>query len=151
MEQILSHIWEIIGLLFGGSLILQITPIKINPWDFALKHVKEFLNGNIETTLVDVAKQVNRLEVQVATSDQIRREDKALDARRRILRFADECIRGEKHSEEYFNDILDDITMYTNHCDRNPGFKNAKCALSIEIIENAYRHCVEENDFLQRK
>jgi hypothetical protein len=70
------------------------------------------------------------------------------NARRRILRFNDELINHVKHSREYFDDILEDVTAYESYCRENPDFRNGKAALAIENIERVYRECMKEGNFL---
>jgi hypothetical protein len=70
------------------------------------------------------------------------------NARRRILRFNDELINHVKHSREYFDDILEDVTAYESYCRENPDFRNGKAALAIENIERVYRECMKEGKFL---
>ena len=70
-------------------------------------------------------------------------------ARTRILRFADECRRGEQHSEEFFDNMMEeDIPLYEHYCENHKDFKNNKAELSIEIIEDAYKKCLLENKFI---
>ena len=109
----------------------------------AIATIKD-LAGEIGTMKADLfeLKENNRAQ------DAARALDKALDARRRILQFADEIRRGVKHSMEHFNDILDDITFYAKYCDDNPTFKNDKAVRSIQRIEEVYDECMRENDFL---
>lgn len=71
--------------------------------------------------------------------------------RTRILRFSDEVIRGMEHTEEHFNDVLDDITDYTRYCNEHKDFKNEKAVLAIENVKQAYRWCAENDKFLRRK
>lgn len=73
---------------------------------------------------------------------------KAENARNRILRFADECRRGEKHSEEFFIQIKDDIKDYLEYCKEHPDFKNSRTTESIDVINMAYEHCRRTGDFL---
>ncbi len=70
------------------------------------------------------------------------------DARNRILRFADECRRGVRHSEEFFIQILDDIREYEEYCETHHEFKNSRTVESIRVIRDAYDHCVKTGDFL---
>lgn len=69
-------------------------------------------------------------------------------ARRRIIDFADECRRGVRHSEEHFDNILEDITFYRQYCDAHPKFKNEKASHSIRFIEEIYDKCKRENGFI---
>ena len=75
-------------------------------------------------------------------------ESEALMARRRIIVFSDECRRNIKHSEEHWENVLDDITAYKHYCDTHSGFENSKCVLSMELIEDLYKRAKIENDFI---
>ena len=97
--------------------------------------------GLIKADMIEL-KENNRRQ------DEERKMDKAYDARRRILQFADEIRRGIRHSLEHFNDILDDITYYTKYCDEHPSFQNDKAVRSIQRIEEVYDECMRNNDFL---
>ena len=62
--------------------------------------------------------------------------------------WADEIRSKQRHSEEYFNDALYDITFYTQYCDTHPNFKNEKVVIAINLVERTYNKCIEDNDFL---
>ena len=68
--------------------------------------------------------------------------------RLRILRFDDELRLNIRHSEEYFNNIMDDISDYKRYCSSHPAFKNEKAVHAIDHISKAYDKCHQENDFL---
>ena len=53
-----------------------------------------------------------------------------------------------RHSEEYFNQILADITKYEHYCQAHPEFQNARTVATKNIILKVYQKCIEENDFL---
>ena len=61
---------------------------------------------------------------------------------------ADECRHKEKHSEEFFDDVLEDITEYERYCIDHPAYKNEKAKQGIKIIQMAYQHCVQTGEFL---
>ena len=75
-------------------------------------------------------------------------ENDAKQARRRIIAFADECRRGLQHSEEHFDNVLDDITAYNQYCIDHPRFENSKAVLSIRFITEVYDRCKRTNDFI---
>lgn len=75
-------------------------------------------------------------------------EQDALQARRRIIDFSDECRRGTRHSEEHFDNVLDDITMYERYCDEHPKFKNRKAESSTRFIMDIYDQTKRNNDFI---
>lgn len=72
----------------------------------------------------------------------------AITCRVRILRFGDECRLHQKHSLEAFTQVLEDIDKYEEYCNQHPMFKNRRTVAAEEIIQSAYHHCMDENDFL---
>ena len=80
--------------------VLQIAPIKINPWTrigkllgkffgWLGKQVGKAINGDVITELEGIKSRLTDLEKHDEQQDETRDRDKALDARRRILRFAE--------------------------------------------------------------
>ena len=72
----------------------------------------------------------------------------AIQARIRILRANDELRQDMPHSYEYFRQIHQDITDYTQYCDSHPTFKNNEAVSSIEYINKVYQESLEANNFL---
>lgn len=75
-------------------------------------------------------------------------ENDAKQARRRIISFADECRRKVKHSEEHFDNVLEDITFYQQYCDAHPKFKNQKAEQSIAFVLEVSAACKRNNDYI---
>ena len=139
--------WGLV-LVVGVSGLIQVSPIKIDPWSILARKIGNAINH-------DISQKVDRLENEISeikkTSDEMAaREDErnACIARQRILRFGDEVRHGQNHSEEHYNDILEDITSYENYCDTHPNFKNQKAQSTIKIIVQAYEGHMKKNDFL---
>jgi len=97
--------------------------------------------ASILLEIQDIRKDITNLHVEV---DKI----EAQNARIRILDASDQIRRKVKHSEEYFNQINDDITAYNRYCDKHPEFANNKAKHAIENINKAYQHAIEADDFL---
>ena len=68
-------------------------------------------------------------------------------ARIRILRFRDECSHDVRHSEEHFEQVIEDIDAYEAYCADHPDFKNNKATASIQIIKDTYKRRLINNDF----
>lgn len=66
----------------------------------------------------------------------------------RILTASDEIRRNVKHSEEFYDQINDDISKYNHYCRSHPGFQNNKAIHAISNINRAYEECLRNNDFL---
>lgn len=75
--------------------------------------------------------------------------EKADNRRLRILRFSDEISEGQLHSEEHFDNILEDIDLYEAYCREHPEYPNTKCLMAIENVKNSYRKRLQKNDFLK--
>ena len=156
LGEVVSHLGIV---LLAIMSILEVTPIKINPWRWLWKKIGNFfgrmgraigkaLNGEVMAELTDIKDRLTELEQHDQRQDKDRGEDKALDARRRILQFADEIRRKVRHSEEHFNNAFEDIDYYKTYCHDHADFENDKARISIKIIEETYDHCVREDDFL---
>lgn len=74
--------------------------------------------------------------------------NEAANNRVRILRCSDEIQQGIKHSKEYFDQTLDDITAYEKYCAEHPEFLNKKAEHAIKNIERVYDDCIVNDKFL---
>ncbi len=137
----------------GGFLLLfmtlvQVTPIKINPWSAVARGIGKAMNRDILDKLDTVETDVKNLKEKHDNLENRMDKDDADSCRTRILRFADELRRGVEHSEEFFNQILDDISDYERYCSEHPEYKNSKAVNAIAKIDKVYQKCMEENSFL---
>ena len=66
-----------------------------------------------------------------------------------IWLISDDEIRSRvRHSQEYFNQVLEDMDDYDEFCRIDIDFKNNKAVLAEKRIKEVYERCLEENDFL---
>jgi hypothetical protein len=141
----MAEIWEYI-LQGGAALVLlltlvEITPIKINPWRFLARKIGRAINGETLERLDTVAAELQRMKEK-------KEEDDILQCRLRILDFGDEILRGKKHTKEHFDHILIDISTYRNYCESHHGFANGVAVNTAAHIEKIYQERLEKNDFL---
>ena len=129
------------GILLAVLTVIQIAPIKINPWSALAKAIGRAING-------EVIAKVDRLETEVQAMRKADGEQEAINCRYRILRFGDEVKHGTRHSQEHFEQILADIDAYEIYCKDHKDFKNNKTRVTTERILDVYRECVETDDFL---
>ncbi len=115
------------GMLFALLTIIQITPIKFNPWSRIARSIGRAMN-------VEIMDKLN--------------ESEATDARYRIIRFDDEIRHHVMHTEEHFNQIMSDIDEYERYCSAHPDYKNSKAVMAIENVRQTYQKCRKENSFL---
>lgn len=104
--------------------------------------------ASVFTTRSKTKKQI--IELSDKLGGHIREDEdyKAKQARTRILRFADECYRGELHSENFFEDIIEDIDYYEQFCSAHKDFRNNKAKSAIKRIKEVYEKCQREHSFL---
>lgn len=96
------------------------------------------------------ANQAQMAGIQSTLEAHIREDedDKARNARYRILRFYDEICEGRRHSESHFEDILEDIDRYERYCAAHPGFRNSRGSLAMRNIQSTYERLKIEGKFL---
>lgn len=162
--------------IFGA--VIEISPLKINPWSWIGKLIKALI-GNIgvcfnkplmdkfDSRLDKMDQRITELGKKMDDRDSAMTQDiktlndevKALRAeiganearemRGRIIRFADEIRCDQIHSSEHYNELLLDITNYETYCSEHPDFKNNVATEAIRLIkEKNYQHSINR-DFLE--
>lgn len=130
--------WLIVLALISG--LVEISPIKLNPWSA----IKNFFTANtkILAALENLDARVKNLEINNA-------EEKAVNARIRILRFGDEILHHINHTKEHYEQTMMDIDLYETYCDEHPDFKNQITIMNIQIIKEQYAKCLRgDSEFL---
>lgn len=135
-----------IGLYSGGAIVIvmsliQIAPIKLNPWTWIGRAIGRLING-------EVIEKVEALSKDVKDNKADDDEQWVSLSRSHILRFGDELLHGVGHSKEHFDQILEDISKYEHYCDSHPEYPNGKAIATIKQIKKTYQKCLEENNFL---
>ena len=130
----------------GGALLIlltliQIAPVKINPWSWLAKNIGKAING-------EVVEKVDNLSTDIRDLRDECEEREATACRTRILRFGDEILHDVRHSKEHFDQILIDITAYENYCASHPDFRNNVAVATIKHINQIYARCIRDNSFL---
>lgn len=129
------------GIIFAVLTMIQISPIKIDPWSWLFKCIGNALNGDIRKEIIHINDTITKIKDENDERD-------ATNSRIRILRFNDELLNRVDHTKEYFDQILTDIDKYENYCIIHPDFKNNMTVFAVENIKKCYRECLEEHKFL---
>ena len=130
------------------TTLVQNLSSKYKPWTWLAEQFGKAANKEMIDKIDTLSKKVDSIEKHDLDQDEALKEEKAKAARRRILRCADEIRSKVKHSQEYFDDMLSDISFYKQYCKENPKFENEKAVIAIKIIEETYERCHKNNDFL---
>ena len=146
------NLGEIAGWSGGGLLLLltfiQIAPIKVNPWSAIVRGIGKALNGDVLKKL-DVL-EAGQVEARNRLNEHIRIDDdrNADTHRTRILHFNTELLRGNKHTQEDFVEVLTEIDFYEHYCREHPDYENNRAVLAIENIKRVYKELMENGGVL---
>lgn len=98
--------------VFSLLCLVQISPIKINPWDTILGWIGTKINAGVKKDLDEVSRQTSIQKEEF-------REFWVDYQREAILRFSRECSQETPHSREEWNHILDIIKRYETFCKKH--------------------------------
>lgn len=129
------------GLLAILLTVIELAPVKINPWSAAAKAIGRAINADVLKGLETVKKDL---------ADHIRTDEErdADEHRARILRFNNELLRDIPHTKEEFIEVLTDIDFYERYCDEHKDYKNNRAVHAIANISRAYDDRLRKHDFL---
>lgn len=134
-------------LISGGGLIavlltlVQIAPIKINPWSAIAKAIGRAVNA-------DVLRELDTVTQKLDTHIRVDDERNADSYRTRILQFNNELLREILHTREDFIEILVVIDDYESYCRNHEDYKNNRAVCAIENIKRVYMERLQKHDFL---
>lgn len=137
------HEWIIGG---GGLLavlltLVQIAPVKINPWSAIAKAIGNAINA-------DVLRELDTVTQKLDTHIRVDDERNADSYRTRILQFNNELLREILHTREDFIEILAVIDDYESYCRDHKEYKNNRAVCAIENIKRVYMERLQKHDFL---
>ena len=159
-----SSFW--VALLFSLSLLIEVTPIKINPWSWLATKLGKAFNGSVmseigslktemgakigtlETNIGSVKKEVADIRKDVGDIREEAKEREATSRRARILEFGDEILHETDYSKEHWDSILMDIDAYEHYCDDHPHYMNNVAKATIRHIKHMYDKHLEDDSFL---
>lgn len=119
--------------LFGAVTLIQVTPIKVNPWSWIFKQIRSALVGDIEKTVTEMSHEME--------------SEKVATIRWRVLDFADTERAGRKHSCEQWRHCLDQLSWYSAYCVRK-NITNGVMEEASKYLRDAYQEHLRNNDFL---
>ena len=130
------------GVSFLLMTLIQIAPIKFNPWSVIGRCIGRLING-------EVLDKVDVLATELADHKEKSEERHATLCRAHILKFGDEVRHNIPHSKEGYDNILLDIDSYEEYCDKHPGYKNNVAVATIKHIKKMYQKHLEDDSFLK--
>lgn len=134
-------------LLGGGGLLcllfglVEIAPVKWNPWSALAKALGRAVNADL---LRELSATKAALEEHIRLDD----ERNADGHRAKILAFNTELLRGIDHTREDFIEVLAEIDQYEAYCRAHPDYKNNRARHAVANIGRVYDDRLAKHDFL---
>ena len=121
--------WALVLLIILFSLI-QIAPVKLNPWDSIFGWFGKKINGDMKDQLKELREQVRDIWINAH--------------RQSILTFARECRADMHHDAEEWNHILSVAEEYELYCQKNV-VSNGVVKADTEYIRSLYQELSREH------
>lgn len=138
--------WALVGIVL--LTLVEITPLKINPWSYIAKKLGKAFNGEVMTEMGNLKQEIKDVKIDVVNIRAEAKEREATNRRTRILEFGDGILHGVKYSKEHFDQILLDVTLYEKYCDEHPYYMNNVAEATINHIKKVYQQCLDNDKFL---
>lgn len=146
MDSLINFLKEIFTnpavLLFGTITVIEITPIKINPWKAIFKFIGNAING-------ELLKEIEHLKKDVSTIKKDQEEEAAENMRCRILSFARSCRKHEIHDAEEWNNIISQLRKYEAYV-HDRGIENGVIEENASYLRELYHQRLVNDDFDKR-
>ena len=123
------------GVLVVAMTLVQIAPVKVNPWSWLAAAIGRAINAEV----------IKKLDNHITMDDR-----RTADGHRaRILHFNNEMLRNINHTKEEFTEVLAEIDAYELYCREHPEYPNNRAILAIKNIQEVYMERLKRHDFLQ--
>lgn len=138
MLEFIGEHWE--EILLGFSVMVEVAPIKINPWSALLKWIGRIINDDVVTRLQRLEERADaqRKSIDENEMDRIRWE---------VLDFANACRNHVRHTKDEFQHIISLNTKYHNLLEK---YQQANGVFDAEYdyILELYKELQHNNEFL---
>ena len=97
----------------------------------------------------DLKDKVENLEEKICKVDAKADEKEAVQARIRLLRNADELQQDSerRHTKDWFDQMMSDISTYEDYCELHPKFKNNQTAATVKYLSEVYDERMIKKDW----
>lgn len=119
--------------ILGAITVVQIVPIKINPWSWIAQQIRHAMVGELQQS-------VNALSRELES-------EKVAGIRWRVLDFADTERAGRRHSCEQWRHCIDQLSWYESYCHKK-GISNGVMEEATKYLRATYQEHLRNNDFL---
>ena len=136
--------WIFLGII---TFVEKFGPKDKKPWTALFTFIGKILTKEFSESQKALVDRVDVLSDKIEAVAESVAETRAIAARVRILRFADEIIGKQAHSRESYVQIFTDIDTYDKFCRSHLDFKNHNTVSATRLINEAYDERSRKNDF----
>lgn len=135
------------GGLFVLLTLIQISPLKIDPWSALAGAIGRALNKDVLDRLDTLESEQREIKAQMAAQKALSDKREADGWRSEILRFNMELVKHTKHTREDYIEILDIIDKYEAYCAAHKEYENNRAVHAVANIERCYDDRLKNDDF----
>lgn len=136
--------WIFLGII---TFVEKFGPKDKKPWTAIFTFIGKLITKDFAESQKTLMDRVEVLSDKIEAVAESVEETRAIAARVRILRFADEIIGKHAHSRESFIQIFADIDTYDRYCRSHLDFKNHNTVSAQKLINDAYDERSKKNNF----
>ena len=136
------------GVLITGVLtLIQIAPIKIDPWTWLLSWIGSKLNAEDRKAIQELSKEVAEVKMEVTDMKHEIEYDKATEKRWHILDFVNSCRNKRRHTREEWNHVISELKEYEEWTEQK-NIPNGVIEEDGKYLRQLFQECNRNNDFL---
>lgn len=125
--------------LFGIVTVIQIVPVKVDPWTYILKWVGSVINGGVKAQIMALDKKIDKTR-------KMAEEDRAEEMRWDIREFAEGCKHGEHHTKEEWRHVIAQLERYEAYV-KKYNIVNGVIKEETKYLRRLYETRNTKNDF----
>lgn len=137
----------VVTALIALSAVFEVSKIPIDPWSRLGRLLGRLLRAVGDTMNDDLRERIRQIDGRMDRIESRQCTERKQGLRRAILRFADECRLGVRHSKEMFQNVLSDIDEYLEICKQTED-PNSVIEEAIAFIREVNRECMRNNTYL---
>ena len=148
MMELLEEVGEnivavVLFLLSVGSVFIEVSKIKLNPWTALFKWIGNALNKELKDELKEVKSELSETKSFVKELEKLTDLNEIKRIRAEIFSFADSCRLDVKHTKENFLHIIDIHEDYETLLEKYD-MKNGRISVDYDYIMKVYQECVRK-------
>lgn len=135
-----EHFGEILTIFGLGATLIEVSPMRLNPWTYIFNGIGKRLNAEVFTRL-------NELETKLKAQDEKIDYNERNRIKFEILDFANSCRNGRQHTREEFNHIIAQYDEYEMILTRLKK-PNGQITRAMHYLSDLYNDNLKNDSFL---